>query len=121
MPVNGDWKRSAAQSLLGVSFGSSEAVASAPVASRQKYNIKILVFSLVPGSDFCRVPSSVSVVATDEMVEAARIPTCVMPHGSRLNPAGTRQYSACMMDDLLVEIDTGKFAVSRRFVLFTKS
>jgi DNA-binding beta-propeller fold protein YncE len=63
------------------------------------------------------VPSSVSVVATDEMVEAARIPTCVMPHGSRLNPAGTKQYSACMMDDLLVEIDTAKFGVSRHFVL----
>ena len=63
------------------------------------------------------VPSSVSVVATDEMVEAARIPTCVMPHGSRLNPAGTKQYSACMMDDMLVEIDTAKFGVSRHFVL----
>jgi DNA-binding beta-propeller fold protein YncE len=63
------------------------------------------------------VPSSVSVVATDEMVEAARIPTCVMPHGSRLNPAGTKQYSACMMDDMLVEIDTAKFTVSRHFVL----
>ncbi len=63
------------------------------------------------------VPSSVSVVATDEMVEAARIPTCVMPHGSRINAAGTKQYSACMMDDLLVEIDTAKFAVSRHFLL----
>jgi len=63
------------------------------------------------------VPSSVSVVATDEMVEAARIPTCVMPHGSRLNSAGTRQYSACMMDDMLVEIDTTKFVVSRHFLL----
>jgi DNA-binding beta-propeller fold protein YncE len=63
------------------------------------------------------VPSSVSVVATDEMIEAARIPTCVMPHGSRINPKGTKQYSACMMDDMLVEIDTGKFAVSRSFVL----
>jgi len=63
------------------------------------------------------VPSSVSVVATDEMVEAARIPTCVMPHGSRINPAGTRQYSACMMDDLLVEIDTSQFHVSRYFTL----
>jgi DNA-binding beta-propeller fold protein YncE len=63
------------------------------------------------------VPSSVSVVATDEMIEAARIPTCVMPHGSRINPQGTKQYSACMMDDLLVEIDTAKFRVSRHFVL----
>ena len=52
------------------------------------------------------VPSSVSVVATDEMLEVARIPTCVMPHGSRLNAQGTKHYSACMMDDMLVEIDT---------------
>ncbi len=63
------------------------------------------------------VPSSVSVVATDEMLEVARIPTCVMPHGSRLNTQGTRHYSACMMDDLLVEIDTRALAVSRTFLL----
>ena len=63
------------------------------------------------------VPSSVSAVATDAMVEAARVQTCVMPHGSRINPAGTRQYSGCMMDDMLVEIDTSRFRVSRHFVL----
>jgi DNA-binding beta-propeller fold protein YncE len=63
------------------------------------------------------VPSSVSVVATDVMVEAARIPTCIMPHGSRINPQGTRQYSGCMMNDMLVEIDTSRFRVSRYFIL----
>jgi DNA-binding beta-propeller fold protein YncE len=63
------------------------------------------------------VPSSVSVVATDEMLEIARIPTCTMPHGSRFNPQGTKHYSACMMDDLLVEIDTQTFRVSRHFRL----
>jgi DNA-binding beta-propeller fold protein YncE len=61
------------------------------------------------------VPSSVSVVGTDDMVEIARVPTCTMPHGSRLNPQGTKQYSACMMDDMLVEIDTRTFGVSRVF------
>ncbi|MGH7700651.1 MAG: YncE family protein [Gemmatimonadales bacterium] len=61
------------------------------------------------------VPSSVSVVATDSMLELTRIPTCVMPHGSRVNPQGTKQYSACMMDDLVVEIDTRTFAVARSF------
>lgn len=61
------------------------------------------------------VPSSVSVVATDSLLELTRIPTCVMPHGSRINPQGTKQYSACMMDDLVVEIDTRMFAVSRSF------
>ncbi len=63
------------------------------------------------------VPSSVSVVATDDMTEIARIQTCAMPHGSRLNAAGTRQYSVCMMDEQLVEIDTAALKVSRHFVL----
>lgn len=63
------------------------------------------------------VPSSISVVATDQMIEVKRIKTCTMPHGSRLNHAGTKHYSACMMDDMLVEIDTSKFAVSRYFML----
>lgn len=63
------------------------------------------------------VPSSVSVVATDLMLEIARIKTCTMPHGSRLNPQGTRQYSACMMDDMLVEVDTSTLRVARHFLL----
>ncbi len=63
------------------------------------------------------VPSSVSVVATDEMLEIARITTCTMPHGSRINPQGTRQYSTCMMDDVLTEIDTRELKVARHFRL----
>ena len=63
------------------------------------------------------VPSSISVVATGEMAEVKRITTCTMPHGSRLNPQGTKHYSACMMDDMLAEIDTRKFDVARHFVL----
>ena len=63
------------------------------------------------------VPRACSIVATDEIVEVARMPTCTMPHGSRINAQGTKQYSACMMDDMVVEIDTRTFAVSRHFVL----
>lgn len=63
------------------------------------------------------VPSSVSVVSTQTMAEVARIPTCTMPHGSRLNAQGTRQYSACMMDDMLVEIDTRSLKASRNFIV----
>jgi len=63
------------------------------------------------------VPSSVSIVAADEMVEIARVQTCTMPHGSRINPQGTMQYSACMMDDMAVEIDTRTLGVSRHFML----
>ncbi len=40
------------------------------------------------------VPSTVSVVSTQTMTEIARIPTCTMPHGSRLNSQGTKHYSA---------------------------
>ncbi|HKR15026.1 MAG TPA: YncE family protein, partial [Pyrinomonadaceae bacterium] len=61
------------------------------------------------------VPSSVSVVLTQTMTEVARLKTCTMPHGSRLNSSGTKQYSACMMDDMLVEIDTRALKVTRQF------
>ncbi|MDQ6827908.1 MAG: YncE family protein [Gemmatimonadota bacterium] len=63
------------------------------------------------------VPSSVSIVATDAMLEVARVTTCTMPHGSRLNVQGTKQYSACMMDDMIAEIDTRTFGVARHFML----
>ena len=63
------------------------------------------------------VPSSISVVTTDAMVEVKRITTCTMPHGSRLNPAGTKHYSVCMMDDMLAEIDTNTLQLSRYFML----
>ena len=63
------------------------------------------------------VPSSVSVVYTETNEEVARVMTCTMPHGSRVEPGGAYQYSTCMMDDQLVEIDTRNFQVSRRFSL----
>lgn len=63
------------------------------------------------------VPSSVSVIYTPTATEVARTRTCTMPHGSRVNAAGTKQYSTCMMDDQLVELDTRTFLVSRRFGL----
>ena len=63
------------------------------------------------------ITSSVSAVETGAMIEVARIPTCTMPHGSRLSTDGTRHYSACMMDEMLVEIDTRAFEVSRHFFL----
>lgn len=63
------------------------------------------------------VPSSVSIVLTELMKEVARVPTCTMPHGSRIAVVTGKQYSACMMNDALVEIDTNTFKVSRHFLL----
>ncbi|MFN8572400.1 MAG: YncE family protein [Gemmatimonadaceae bacterium] len=61
------------------------------------------------------VPSSVSVVYTPTNTEVARTTTCVMPHGSRIRADGAKQYSTCMMNDQLVEIDTRSFKVTGRF------
>lgn len=63
------------------------------------------------------VPSSQSVVYVPTGTEVTRIVTCTMPHGSRISADGRWHYSGCMMDDQLVEIDTRKFEVSRRFSL----
>ena len=63
------------------------------------------------------VPSSISVVYTPTNTEVAQTTTCTMPHGSRINHAGTKHYSGCMMDDMLVEIDTRTYDVTARFSL----
>jgi DNA-binding beta-propeller fold protein YncE len=63
------------------------------------------------------IASSVSIVHAESMTEVARVKTCRMPHGSRFNPQGTRHYSACMMDDRVVEIDTARLRVAREFQL----
>ncbi len=63
------------------------------------------------------MPSSVSVFFTPRLSELTRITTCIMPHGGRVNRAGTRHYSVCMMSDELVEISTERLAVTRRLSL----
>lgn len=59
-------------------------------------------------------PSSVSVVRLEPVVaETGRIPTCVRPHGSRVTPDGSFQYSVCGPDDRLVEISTREKSITR--------
>jgi DNA-binding beta-propeller fold protein YncE len=58
-------------------------------------------------------PGTVSVVDGVTMTEVERIPTCTMPHGSRLTSDGAYQYHTCMMDDVLVEIDVTALESSR--------
>ncbi|MCY4076249.1 MAG: YncE family protein [Acidobacteria bacterium] len=59
-------------------------------------------------------PSTISAVEAETMIEVGRIPTGVMPHGSRFSRDGTRHYSVNMMDGELVEVDALGFAVRRR-------
>lgn len=62
-------------------------------------------------------PSSVSVVDPDSMTEVGRVGVGVMPHGARMNRAGSKLYTVNMMDDVLVEIDAYRLEVSRRLGL----
>jgi DNA-binding beta-propeller fold protein YncE len=66
------------------------------------------------------VPSTVSVVETESMTEVAQIPTGIMPHGSRMNAGGSRQYSVAMMDDELREIDAYQLR-NRRILPLSKN
>lgn len=59
------------------------------------------------------VPSTVSVVDPEEMIEVQRIETGVMPHGSRISPDGMHHYSVGMMSGELFEINTLRLKVDR--------
>jgi len=63
------------------------------------------------------VPSSVSVIETESLVELLKIPVCETPHGSRLTADGLKNYIVCVRDEQLVEIDALDLAVSRRMYL----
>lgn len=63
------------------------------------------------------VPSSVSVVDPEEMVEIEKIETGVMPHGSRISSDGLYHYSVGMMSGELFEISTTKLKVNRKLNL----
>ena len=59
------------------------------------------------------VPSTVSVVDPEEMIEIDQIETGVMPHGSRISSDGMYHYSVGMMSGELFEISTAKLKVTR--------
>jgi DNA-binding beta-propeller fold protein YncE len=63
------------------------------------------------------LPSTVSIVDPDAMVEVGRTVTGAMPHGSRLTRKGDRHYSCAMMSGELYEIDATTFDVTRNMQL----
>jgi YVTN family beta-propeller protein len=56
----------------------------------------------------------VSVIYTPEMKRITDIPACDMPHGVKVNHAGTRVYVSCMHSDEILELDVGTLRVLRR-------
>ncbi len=66
-----------------------------------------------------REPSTVSVVYTPDLVEVTQTVTCTQPHGMRIHSNGLQAYSGCVVDDLVVELDTRTFQVTRRLDVAT--
>jgi hypothetical protein len=59
----------------------------------------------------------VSIIHTPTMTKVTDLPACDMPHGARVNHAGTRVYVSCMHSDEILELDAGTFEVTRRVTL----
>jgi DNA-binding beta-propeller fold protein YncE len=74
-------------------------------------------FAFVANSDFHgdrpRV-NVVSIVHVPTMAKITDLPACDMPHGVKVNHAGTFAYVSCMNSDEILEIDINTFAISRR-------
>jgi 6-phosphogluconolactonase (cycloisomerase 2 family) len=56
----------------------------------------------------------ISVVYTPQMTPLTHIAACDMPHGVKVNHAGTFVYVTCMNSDEVLEIDRQSLAITRR-------
>jgi DNA-binding beta-propeller fold protein YncE len=56
----------------------------------------------------------VTIVHTGTMTPLTNLPACDMPHGVKVNHAGTRVYVSCMNSDEILEIDRASFRIQRR-------
>ncbi|MBA2627965.1 MAG: PD40 domain-containing protein [Gemmatimonadales bacterium] len=56
----------------------------------------------------------ISIIHTPTMTKIADVPACDMPHGVKVNHAGTRVYVSCMHSDEILEMDPGTFDITRR-------
>jgi YVTN family beta-propeller protein len=74
-------------------------------------------FAFVANSDFHgdhpRM-NVVSVVHTPTMNKITDLPACDMPHGVKVNHAGTRVYVSCMHGDEILQLDVATFEIARR-------
>lgn len=109
-PYGSLWKMAAAgDSLLG----------------RTQVELFPTTISLTPDGQFAFVANSdfhgdhprvnvVSVVHTPTMNKITDIPACDMPHGVKVNHAGTKIYVSCMHSDEILQLDMASFRVTRR-------
>ena len=74
-------------------------------------------FAFVANSDFHGDrprTNVVSIVHVPTMSKITDLPACDMPHGVKVNHAGTFAYVSCMNSDEILEIDTNTFGITRR-------
>lgn len=56
----------------------------------------------------------VTIIYTPTMSALTNLPACDMPHGVKVNHAGTLVYVSCMNSDEILEIDRQSFRIERR-------
>ena len=111
----------------GTPFGSlwRLATASDSVLGRAQVELFPTTIGLTPDGLYAFVANSdfhgdhprtnvVSVIHTPSMTRITDIAACDMPHGVKVNHAGTRVYVSCMHSDELLEIDVATLRVLRR-------
>ncbi len=111
----------------GTPFGSlwKLDVAGDTVLGRAEVELFPTTIGLTPDGQFAFVANSdfhgdhprvnvVSVVHLPTMTKITDLPSCDMPHGVKVNHAGTRVYLSCMHSDEILELQVGTFAITRR-------
>jgi YVTN family beta-propeller protein len=95
------------------------------VAGKAPVEMFPTTISLTPEGDLAFVANSdfhgdhprvnvVTIVYTPTMAALTNLPACDMPHGVKVNHAGTLVYVSCMNSDEILEIDRQSFRVQRR-------
>jgi DNA-binding beta-propeller fold protein YncE len=95
------------------------------VEGRAQVELFPTTIALTPNGQFAFVANSdfhgdhprinvVSVVYTPTMTRITDIPACDMPHGVKVNHAGTRVYVSCMHSDEILQLDVATFGIARR-------
>ena len=95
------------------------------VVGRAQVEMFPTTVSLTPDGQYAFVANSdfhgdhprtnvVSVVHTPTMTKITDLPACDMPHGVKVNHAGTRAYISCMHSDEVLQVEVATLSISRR-------
>jgi YVTN family beta-propeller protein len=111
----------------GTPFGSlwKLDVATDSVVGRTQVELFPTTVSLTPDGQYAFVANSdfhgdhprtnvISVVHTPTMTKITDVPACDMPHGVKVNYAGTRVYVSCMHSNEILQMDVATLGISRR-------